>query len=92
MRIGLLRIIGSGAVVIVAFLLFVTLQQGFAPFEFCQFHIEETSIPIEGDIGREVGRVLWGERQLDMVAIGFLLFVTATGCTCILRSEREDTC
>jgi hypothetical protein len=91
LRIDPLRIIGSATIAIVALLLLILLQQGFTPFEFCQFNVEETLIPVGGDIGRETGRVLWGDRQLDMIAMGFLLFVTATGCTSVLRFEREDT-
>jgi len=85
------RLIGTGTVAIVILLLLTVLQQGFAPFEFYRSHVEETSIPVEGEIGRDVGRLLWGDRQLDMIALAFLLFVTATGCAGILGSEREDS-
>lgn len=91
MRIGSFRLIGAGTVAIVTLLLLIVLQQGFTPFEFSQSHIEKTSIPVERDIGRNVGRLLWGDRQLDMIALAFLLFVTATGCASILRSKGEDS-
>jgi len=84
------RFLGFTIIVIVSFLLLVLLQQEFTPFGYCQFNIEDMLVSVDGDIGFETGRVLWGNRQLDVIALGFLLFVTAAGCISVLRSRRED--
>jgi len=91
LRIETLRLTGLVAAIIVTLLLLIFLQRGFTPLEYCTFNIEETSISVEEDVGRGVGQVLWGERQLDMIGMGFLLFVTATGCISVLRIEREES-
>jgi len=40
-------------------------------------------------IGLEVSRFLWTYRLIDLIAQAFVLFVAATYCVALLRTEEE---
>ncbi len=77
--------------VVLALLLLPILEHGFAQFEPDSSKIGGMLVALEGEIDYEVSRVLWGYRQLDLLAVAFLLFVTAVGCTSILWREGEES-
>lgn len=90
MRVGLLRIFGTLVAALTLFLFLMITQQGFVPFEYTKFSINETMVPINGEVGKAVSYTLWGQRQLDMIILVFLLFVSAACCATVLRMERGD--
>jgi len=47
-------------------------------------------VPIEENVGQEVSATLWGQRQLDLIALAFILFATATCCRAMLRVEERE--
>lgn len=91
MRDLLLRISGLIILTIMAYLLLSVIQQNFTPFEYAVFPIDNSLVPVNGEIGLGVSYILWGQRQLDMIVLAFLLFITAACCTVILGSERSET-
>lgn len=90
MRVVWSRIYASIIMIVVVCLLFVMIQLDFPCFEYAQSPVHETLVPVEGEIGREVSSALWAQRQLDLIALAFLLFVTAAGCSTTLRIGREE--
>ena len=90
MRVGFLRIFGTFVAVLTLFLFFVMTQQGFVPFEYAKYSVNETMIPFNEEIGEAISNTLWNQRQLDMLVLAFLLFVSAACCATILRTEKSD--
>ena len=91
MKIGWLRVFGLAIAIALAFVFFTVIQQHFPHFpqqRFQQFPINMTLIPIEQDVGQEVSTTLWAQRQLDLIALAFILFATATCCRAILRVKE----
>jgi hypothetical protein len=89
MRVELLRILGTLVAVFALFLFLMTTQQGFVPFEYTKFSINETMVPVN-EVGEAVSYTLWGQRRLDMITLAFLLFVSAACCATVLRMEKGD--
>ena len=87
MRIDRLRILGSVVATMLLFLLLSLAHQGFTVFEYVGM---ETLVPVDGEVGHEVSQVLWSHRQLDLIALAFLLFITGACCSSILRAERGE--
>lgn len=87
MRVDRLRILGSVVASTVLFLLLSLAHQGFTVFEYGGM---ETLVPVYGEVGREVSQVLWNQRQLDLIALAFLLFITGVCCSSVLRAERGE--
>lgn len=87
MKIGWLRVVGLTVTIALAFIIFTSIQRRFPLFEDVQFPIEATLISTRENVGQEVSSTLWGQRQLDVVALAFLLFATATCCRAMLRVE-----
>lgn len=90
MRVDLLRILGTLVAMLTLFLFLLMTQQDFVPFEYAKFSINETVVPVNGEVGKAVSNTLWGQRQLDLIILAFLLFVSAACCATILRMERGD--
>lgn len=90
MRVELLRIFGTFVAALTLFLFLMMAQQGFVPFEYAKFSINETMVPVNGEVGKAVSYTLWSQRQLDLIILAFLLFVSAACCATILRMEKGD--
>jgi len=88
MKIGWLRVFGLAIAIALAFVFFTVIQQHFPQQRFQQFPINMTLIPIEEDVGQEVSTTLWAQRQLDLIALAFILFATATCCRAMLRVKE----
>ena len=87
MRIDLLRILGTLVAVLTLFLFLTMTQQDFVPFEYAKFPVNETMVPVN-KIGDAVSYTLWSQRQLDLIILAFLLFISAACCATILRMEK----
>ena len=90
MRIERLRFLAFIVAILMAYIFFTIIQHLFKPFEYANFPIDETLIPIDGDVGPGVSSVLWSKRQLDLIALATLVFVTAACCTTMLRPEKGE--
>lgn len=90
MRIERLRLLGTIVAAVMGFLFLLILQEAFQPFEHARYPIEETMIPVDGEVGRAASGVLWAQRPLDMIVLAFLLFVTAACCSVMLRAEAGE--
>ena len=66
---------------------FHLVQLRFLLFDYVEFPISTTMISIREDVGQEVSSTLWTQRQLDVIALAFLLFATATCCRAMLRGK-----
>ena len=89
MRVDRLRIFGSIAATVLLFLFLSLVHQDFTVFEHAPSGVGKT-FPVSGEVGLEVSRVLWGHRQLDLIVLAFLLFITGACCSSILRAERGE--
>lgn len=89
MRVESVRIFGTLVAVLTLFLFFMMTQQDFVPFEYAKFSINETMVPVN-EVGEAVSYTLWGQRQLDLMTLAFLLFVSAACCATVLRMEKGD--
>ena len=87
MRIDLLRILGTLVAVLTLFLFLMMTQQDFVPFEYARFPVNETMVPVN-KVGDAVSYTLWSQRQLDLIILAFLLFISAACCATILRMEK----
>jgi hypothetical protein len=90
MKVELLRIFGTLVAALALFLFLTATQQSFVPFEYAKYPINETLTPVNQEIGHAVSYTLWSERQLDMIILALLLFVSATCCATVLRTEESD--
>ena len=90
MRVESVRIFGTLVAVLTLFLFFMMTQQDFVPFEYAKFSINETMVPVNEELGEAVSYTLWSQRQLDMITLAFLLFVSAACCAIVLRMEKGD--
>ena len=85
---GWIRVLGISTLIVIAYLFFsAIIQPGFIPFEYAAYQIDG-SLVFKNEIGEEVSYTLWEERNLDVLILAFLLFVTAASCTSILREGR----
>lgn len=92
MKIGWLPVFGLAVAVALTFVFLIVAQYEFPQQGFRQFPINMTLVPIEENVGQEVSATLWGQRQLDLIVLAFVLFATATCCRAMFRvEEREDT-
>jgi len=89
MRVDRLRILGTFIAALTLFLFLMMTQQGFVPLEYAKFPINETMVPVN-EVGDAVSYTLWGQRQLDMIILVFLLFVSAACCATVLRMEGDQ--
>ena len=89
MRVDLLRILGTFIAALTLFLFLMMTQQGFVPFEYAKFPINETMVPVN-EVGDAVSYTLWGQRQLDLIILAFLLFVSAACCATVLRMKGDQ--
>lgn len=91
MKIDRLRIMGAVFAVLLLFLLLSFSTQGFTVFEYAPTNMDkvDTLTPISSEIGRDISEILWGSRQLDLIALGFLLFVAGVSCSSILRGRFD---
>ena len=87
MKVDRLRILGTLVAALTLFLFLLMAQQDFAPFEYAKFSIDETVVPVN-EVGTAVSYTLWGQRQLDLIILAFLLFVSAACCATVLRMEE----
>ena len=90
MRVESVRIFGTLVAMFTLFLFLTMTQQDFVLFEYAKYSINETMVPVDGEVGEAVSYTLWGQRQLDMMTLAFLLFVSAACCATVLRIEKGD--
>ncbi len=84
-----LRIGGTLLVVVSAYLFLSTIQQGFSPFEYATFPIDDSLVSTEKEIGRSVSYALWDQRSLDMIFLALLIFVTSACCATTLTPQKD---
>ena len=89
MKIEWLSILGLTIVIALTFVFFEVNPQQFQQPGFLQQSINMTAISVQTDVGQEVSTTLWGQRQLDLIVLAFVLFATATCCRAMLRVEEE---
>lgn len=80
----------SLAIVVLAILVFSTIivGYGFPTFEYAL--PSEELIEVETTaIGPEVGRFLWTNRSIDLIAQAFVLFAAAVCCIALLRGGEK---
>ena len=87
MKIDLLRILGTLVAALTLFLFLTMTQQDFVPFEYARFPVNETMVPVN-EVGDAVSYTLWSQRQLDLIILAFLLFISAACCATVLRMEK----
>ena len=90
MRVTLFRISGLIFIVFIIFLTVITTLQDFTPFEYAVSSFEETLVPAN-QVTEAVSFTMWNQRQLDLIALSFLLFISATCCVAILRIEKGES-
>jgi len=91
MKVGWLRVFGLATAIALTFIFIIVIQQQLPQQGFLQYPINMTLVSIDEDVGQEVSATLWGQRQLDLIVLAFVLFATATCCRAMLRvEERED--
>lgn len=80
--------LGSVVIGLLLLLLFLTLPPAFTPFDYVT--PEKPLLPLTEDGNAALSRVLWIDRQLDVMVLALLLFVTGIGCTTLLRSTQGE--
>lgn len=79
-----------GSIIIGLLLIFfIILPPSFTPFEYVA--PEKPLLPLAEDGNAALSRVLWIDRQLDVMVLALLLFVTGVCCATLLRAERGMT-
>ena len=76
-QLSIISVFGLGGLLVV--LLFIVVQP-FPVFNFISDAIIPTFSLIDDNVWLHVSQVLWTERQIDLVVLGLLLFVTAGCC------------
>jgi hypothetical protein len=71
-----------------AYLFLSSIQQGFTPFDYAAFPIEESLASTERGISQGVSYALWSQRSLDLIVLALLLFVASACCASVLDSQR----
>lgn len=84
-----LRISGTLAALLLVALFILVFQQGFTVFEYRPSG-DDALLPVDGETGGAVSRVLWSDRQGDVLVLALLLLVTGVGCAGVLRPEQGD--
>jgi len=90
MKIGWLPVFGLAVAVALTSVFLIVVQYEFPQQGFQQFPTNMTLVPIEENVGQEVSATLWGQRQLDLIVLAFILFATATCCRAMLRVEERE--
>jgi hypothetical protein len=81
--------LGSGVIVVLLLLLFIIRPPVFTPFNYVA--PEKSLLLLTEDGNAALSRVLWIDRQLDVMILALLLFVTGIGCATLLRSNQGET-
>ena len=84
-----LRISGFILIATVVCLFLLIIQQGFTPFEYADYPIENSLTQTEEEIARGTSYAVWTERSLDTIVLAFLLVIASVCCTTILDTEKE---
>jgi len=84
-----LRVGGILLIIAIVYLFLSNIQQGFKPFDYVIFPIEDSLVSTEKEIAQSVSYSLWEQRSLDVILLAFLLFVASACCASIL-SPRGD--
>jgi hypothetical protein len=79
---------GSTFIVLLLLLLFIMLSPTFTPFDYVA--PEKPLLTLTEDSNAALSRVLWIDRQLDIMVLALLLFVTGIGCATLLRSTQGE--
>jgi len=90
MKIGWLPVFGLAIVVALMSVFLVVVQYEFSQQGFQQFPINMTLVSVDEEVGQEVSAILWGQRQLDLIVLAFVLFATAACCRVMLRVEERE--
>lgn len=89
MKIGRLSVFGLATAITLTFIFFTLIQQQFPQQGFLHYPANMTLISVQEALGQEVSATLWAQRQLDLIAMAFVLFATATCCRAMLKEGRE---
>ena len=82
------HMLGSVVIGLLLLLLFLILPPSFTPFDYVT--PEKPLLSLTEDGNAALSRVLWIDRQLDVMVLALLLFVTGIGCATLLRSTRGE--
>ena len=83
------RVLGSVIVGLVVLILFIILPLSFTTFEYVT--PEKQLLPLTEDGNAALSRVLWIDRQLDVMVLALLLFITGICSAALLRPDRGVT-
>jgi hypothetical protein len=86
MKFFLLRMLGSVIVGLLVLMLLIILPPSFTTFEYIT--PEKQLLPLTEDGNAALSRVLWIDRQLDVMALALLLFVTGICSATLLRTDQ----
>jgi len=90
MKVEWLPVFGLVVVIALTSVFLIVVQHDFPQQRFQQFPINATLVSVEEDVGQKVSQTLWAHRQLDLIALAFILFATATCCRAMLRVEERE--
>lgn len=80
--------LGSVIVGLFILMLFIILPPSFTTFEYVTS--EKQLLPLTEDGNAALSRVLWIDRQLDVMVLALLLFATGICCATLLRTDRGE--
>lgn len=83
------RVLGSVIVGLLVLILFIILPVSFTPFEYATS--QKQLLPLTEDGNAALSRVLWIDRQLDIMVLAMLLFITGICSATLLRTDRGVT-
>jgi hypothetical protein len=83
------HMLGSVVISLLLLLLFIIISPTFPHFDYVV--PEKQLLPITEDGNAALSRVLWINRQLDIMVLALLLFITGIGCATLLHSTQGET-
>ena len=81
-------LLGSVIIGLLLLLLWIIFPPIFAPFTYVA--PDKPLLPLTEDGNAALSRVLWIDRQLDVLVLAVLLFVTGVGCATLLRPNQGE--
>ena len=82
------HMLGSVLIGLLLLLLFLILPPTFTPFNYVA--PEKPLLSLTEDGNSALSRILWIDRQPDVMVLALLLFVTGIGCATLLRPNRGE--
>ena len=84
-----LRVGGFMLVASIVCLFLLSILQGFTPFEYANYPIEDSLAQTEEEIAQGTRQAVWDKRSLDSIILAFLLVVASVCCATILDTGKE---